>query len=191
MIKNIILNLIIVCSFLACTEKIDVKLDSTYSRLVVDGSIATESGPYRVALTSTASYFYNEPAPGVVNAMMILTDGSNIYPLNETVPGISGIYETDSAFSGNIGKTYTLNIELPEPIGGYKNYEAADQLRNVTNLDSIRAVFHPEWGSEGIWTIQLWAQEPENEVNYYITIIRLKPDFHVVDLKLSENQAYC
>ncbi len=168
MIKNIFLSLILACSLLACTERVDVKLDSSYSRLVVDGFISPESGTYRVALTSTASYFYNEPVPRVVNAMMRLTDGSNTYILNETVPGISGIYETDSSFEGIIGRTYTLNVELSEDIGGSRDYEATDQLRDVTTLDSINAVFHPEWGTEGIWTIQLWAQEPGDEVNFYM-----------------------
>jgi len=168
MIKNIILILVVAFVLLACMERIDVQLDSTYTRLVVDGAISPEAGPYRVALTSTANYFYNEPAPRVMNATMTLTDGMNTYPLKETIPGTSGIYETDSSFSGNIGRTYTLNIELPDAIGGYKNYQATDQLRDVTKLDSSRAVFHPGWGKEGVWTIQIWAQEPGNEVNYYL-----------------------
>jgi len=168
MIKNIILNLFIALLLLACTEKVEVKLDSTYSRLVVDGSISPGNGPYRVALTSTASYFYNEPAPRVVDATMILSDGINAYQLKETIPGVSGIYETDSTFSGHTGSIYTLNVELPEPIGGYKDYQATDQLRPVAKLDSIRPVFHPEWGKEGVWTIQVWAQDPGNEVNYYM-----------------------
>jgi len=168
MIKNIILNLFIALLLLACTETVEVKLDSTYSRLVVDGSISPGNGPYRVALTSTASYFYNEPAPRVVDATMILSDGINAYQLKETIPGVSGIYETDSTFSGHTGSIYTLNVELPEPIGGYKDYQATDQLRPVAKLDSIRPVFHPEWGKEGVWTIQVWAQDPGNEVNYYM-----------------------
>lgn len=166
--KNIILSLVIACFLLACTEKVEVKLDSTYARLVVDGSISPEAGPYGIALTSTASYYYNEPAPRVVNATLTLTDGLYSYPLKETIPGTSGIYQTDSSFSGNIGRTYTLNIELPEAIGGYNDYQATDQLRDVTRLDSVRALFHPEWGKEGVWTIQVWAQDPGDEVNYYM-----------------------
>jgi len=168
MIKNIILSLFIVCFLLSCTEKVDVQLDSTYSRLVVDGSISPEAGTYSVALTSTASYFYNEPAPRVVNADVTLTDGINVYPLRETIPGVTGIYETDSTFSAHIGSIYTLNIDLPDAIGGYKDYQATDQLRDVAKLDSIRPVFHTEWGKEGVWTIQVWAQDPGNEVNYYM-----------------------
>ncbi|MEI6454977.1 MAG: DUF4249 domain-containing protein [bacterium] len=168
MIRNIIAFLVLSAALLACTERIDVQLDNSYSRLVVDGNISPEAGPYRIALTSTASYFYNEPAPRVVNAVMSLNDGFIDYPLTETVPGVSGIYETDSGFSGVIGRVYSININLPQDIGGFSSYQATDQLHPVTKLDSIRTVFHPEWGKEGVWTIQLWAQEPGDERNYYM-----------------------
>jgi hypothetical protein len=168
MIRKIIAVLLLSAALPACTERIDVQLDSSYKRLVVDGNISPEPGPYRIALTSTASYFYNEPAPRVVNAMMKLNDGFTDYPLKETVPGVSGIYETDSNFSGVIGRVYSININLPEDIGGFTEYRATDQLHPVTKLDSIRTLFHPEWGKEGVWTIKLWAQEPGDERNYYM-----------------------
>ena len=30
------------------------------------------------------------------------------------------------------------------------------------------AFFNADWGPKGVWTIKLWAQEPGNEVNYYL-----------------------
>ena len=152
----------------ACTEKINVKLDETYTRLVVDGCIATDTSPYRVSLTKSADYFFNEPMPRVTNASVVLSDGSNYYPLHETSEGETGVYETDSLFAGKLGKTYTLQIDLPEQISGQSSFEASCDLRPVTPLDSIRAEFHPDWGKEGFWTIKLYAQEPGNEVNFYL-----------------------
>jgi hypothetical protein len=151
-----------------CTEKINVKLDSTYTRLVVDGHIESDTGAYRVVLTRSADYFYNEPVPKVVNANVSISDGPNTFILHESQKGISGTYETDSNFAGKKGMTYTLHVELPEEIAGKTNFEATSYLPPVTHLDSIMAVFHPEWGPKGIWTIKLWAQEPGNEVNYYL-----------------------
>ena len=52
-----------------------------------------------------------------------------------------------------------LNKGLPvDPANTIKTY----------GIDSIRAVFNPDWGKKGVWTIKLWAQEPGNEVNYYL-----------------------
>jgi hypothetical protein len=81
---------------------------------------------------------------------------------------VSGIYEPDSGFIGNNGKTYAVSIELAEPVGGKSDYQASAPLLPVTALDSIATSFHPEWGPNGIWTVKLWAQEPANEKNYYL-----------------------
>jgi hypothetical protein len=168
MINKIITLILLGILAVACTEKINVKLDETYTRLVVDGNIANDTSPYRVTLTKSADYFFNEPMPRVTNANVVLTDGSNFYPLHETSEGETGVYETDSLFAGQLKKNYTLKIELLEEISGQSAFEASCDLRTVTHLDSIRAEFHADWGKEGFWTIKLWAQEPGDEVNFYL-----------------------
>ncbi len=154
--------------FTACTERIDISLDETYTRLVVDGGISNDTGAYGIYLTKTADYFFNEPAPRVVNAVAWLTDGSNEYLLSETDPGFSGLYQTDSSFAGQIGKTYTLNIELPEKIDDRTQYSSSCKMISVARLDSIAVTFQPDWGKKGFWEIKLWAQDPGDEVNYYM-----------------------
>jgi hypothetical protein len=166
MIKNFFIISLISLLFTACTERIDVELDTTYSRLVVDGVIETDPGKYRISLSESAGYFSNEPAPRVAGANVSIADGFATYVLHES--GISGQYETDTGFHATPGKTYTLTVELDEPIAGQTIFEARCYLPPVTNLDSIATEFHPEWGPEGIWTIKLWAQEPGDEVNYYL-----------------------
>jgi hypothetical protein len=151
-----------------CTEKIDVKLDNTYTRVVVDGNIEADTGAYSVALTKSADYFSNEPVPRVVNATVSINDGTNTIMLHESQKGISGIYTTDPDFVGKTGKTYTLHVQLAEEIAGNSSVEATSYLPPVTHLDSIGAVYQPDWGPDGVWTIRLWAQEPGNEVNYYL-----------------------
>jgi hypothetical protein len=168
MIRKILYIVLLAFAASACTEKIDVKLDTTYTRVVVDGTIEADTGAYRVALTTSADYFSNEPVPRVVNAVVSINDGINIFNLHETQQGISGIYVTDPDFSGKAGKTYTLHVELAEAIAGHSSVDASCYLPTVTHLDSISTDFHPEWGPKGIWTVKLYAQEPGNEVNYYL-----------------------
>jgi hypothetical protein len=168
MIKRIAILLCALAGLASCTEEIDVTLDSTYTRLVVDGSIANDSAKYQVSLSQSADYFLNEPAPRVTGATVRISDGSYLFDLHETSPGLSGIYETDSSFRALTGKFYTLLIGLKEPIAEKSDYQASCLLNPVTNLDSVSALFHPDWGPEGVWTIKLWAQEPGDEVNYYM-----------------------
>jgi hypothetical protein len=168
MIRKILQIVLLALLTGACTEKIDITLDSTYTRLVVDGNIESDTGAYAIALTKSADYFSNEPVPRVVNALVWISSGTNTFLLHESKKGISGIYETDSNFAGYTGNTYTLHVELPEEIAGKSRFEASSFMPSVTHLDSIEAVFKPEMGRKGIWIIKLWAQEPGNESNFYM-----------------------
>jgi hypothetical protein len=166
--KRIIILIAVALIAASCTEKINLKLDSTFTRLVVDGHIKSDTLPYTITLTKTSDYFSNEPAPRVVNATVSLTDGTNTFPLTETFPGSSGVYQTDPKFAGIIGKNYTLNISLPEAIAGTKLYSASSDLIRVTKLDSIQTVFRPEIGKDGFWQVKLYAQDPPGSKNYYM-----------------------
>jgi hypothetical protein len=168
MIRYLVLVTILLLSAAACTEKIDVKLDESYTRLVVDGFIGSDTAAYAISLTKTTDYFYNEPAPRVTNAEVTLTDGVHTFVLAESEPGTSGIYLTDSAFHGIPGQDYTVNIRLAEEIAGTRDYTTACKMNSVTRLDSIQAVFQPDWGPEGIWEIRVFAQEPGDEKNFYL-----------------------
>jgi hypothetical protein len=163
-----LLSLIILILAVGCTERITVKLDNSYVRLVVDGGITTDSLQRSVALTRSADYFNDLPASKVTNATVTMTDGSAFYTLRETEPGVSGIYEADSSFRGVIGKTYALNIDLPSAIGNQTNYSSSCKIMKVARLDSIRAEFNSSMGKNGFWQVKIYAMEPGDEVNYYM-----------------------
>ena len=152
----------------ACTERINVKLDTTYTRLVVDGALMNDTTPCKIILTKSAYYFYNQPVPAVTNATVTIDDGSAIWHLKETMPGISGIYRPDSLLKGMIGKTYTLHIILADAINNHSEYTAACKLDTVAHLDSISYEFHSEFGKDGVYIITVYAQEPPELGNYYM-----------------------
>lgn len=166
--KNKLLSLIVLVLTIGCTERINVKLDSTYVRLVVDGGITNDSLLRSVTLTRSADYFNNLPASKVTSANVTMTDGSAFYTLKETVPGVSGIYRADSSFRGTIGKTYALNIDLPVSVGNQTNYSASCKIMKVARLDSIKTEFDANMGKTGRWLVRIYAQEPGDEVNYYM-----------------------
>jgi hypothetical protein len=168
MIKRILYSILVLLAAAGCTERIEVELDETSARLVVDGCVATDNKTYQVNLTRSAGYFYNAPMPRVTGATVTLSDGPNTYALAETRPGESGVYATDKVFEGKASRTYTLRVELQEPISGHTTFEASSVLNPVTSIDSVSCEFHPDYGKEGTWFVNLWAQEPGDEVNYYM-----------------------
>ena len=150
--------ILIVFSMGACKEKIDIKLKETYVRLVVDGGVTDEAKRHTVKITETSNYFSSDAQPKVSGAIVTIIDGVNVVNLNETS---LGIYQTDSTYKGEIGKTYTLNIR-------YKNedYSASSILRYVTPIDSIS--FAPDYNKPNSTMVNLWAQEPAAMGEYYM-----------------------
>lgn len=148
---------------ISCTERIDVELDESYTRLVVDGAITTDTMAHTVVLSKTSSYYYNMPAPMVTGASVSITDGNHTFKLKEDSPGI---YRTASSVYGVTGKTYTLNIILSGQIGGYTQYSASSTIYPVTRLDSVGLLFHPDWSTSGIWEVTCYAQDPPT-FDYY------------------------
>ncbi len=160
--------MLLLLAAVSCTERIDVQLDESYARLVVDGCITTDSLRPTVALTKSSDYYYNKPSPRVTGATVTIFDGTTSYLLSETIPGQSGIYSSPDPLPGKAGKEYTLHVELPDAISGYSSFEASSMLCPVVPIDSVTTTFHADRGKEGTWSINLYAQEPGNEVNYYL-----------------------
>ena len=152
---------------ISCVERIDIQLDDSYTRLVVDGSITTDTMAHTVILTKTTSYFYDQAAPAVTGALLQISDGTDVYPLNEDTPGI---YRTDSTVYGIPGKTYKLSIRLATPIGGYTDYSATSELFPVSHLDSVSLAFHADWSDDGIWEVKVFVQDPPTKDFYRFLI---------------------
>ncbi|MCX6334543.1 MAG: DUF4249 domain-containing protein [Bacteroidia bacterium] len=158
-IKLLLLSMMVV----SCTERIDIKLDENYTRLVVDGSISTETMAHKVVLSMTSDYFYNMPPEMVTGASVTITDGVFIQVLTE---GLPGVYSTDPTYFGEVGHTYTLNIILADPIGGYTDYTASSTLMPVASVDSIGLELHDEWAQYIYWEVKCYLQDPPT-TDYY------------------------
>jgi hypothetical protein len=135
----------------ACTERIDIPLDSSFTRLVVDGMITTDTTTHYVRLTKTTNYYYNEAPPPVTGATVeISDDAGNTQSLTEEEPGQ---YATSQHFAAIQGRTYTLRIELAESINGQNSYIASSFVPSIHSIDSIGLLFHADWGDEGVYEV--------------------------------------
>ncbi len=152
---------------ISCVERIDIRLDDSYTRLVVDGGITTDTMAHRILLSESVGYYYNQPAPPVSGANVQISDGTDSFTLDEESPGV---YRTDHSVFGVAGKTYTLDIKLAAQIGGFTDYTALSTIYPVSNLDSLSLTFHPEWSEDGIWEVKCYAQDPVTEDFYRFMI---------------------
>ncbi|MCK5169859.1 MAG: DUF4249 domain-containing protein [Bacteroidales bacterium] len=162
--KNLIYIAIALIIFTtACTESYDVELDSSYIRLVVQGSISDELKAHQVSLSKSADYFSNRPADRVTGAIVTISDGENNFDLTEVS---DGLYETDT-IAGEVGKTYTLTINSEG-----ETYFSSCYLNYCAPIDSINFGYY-DYGDydeyyENIVYILLNALEPATLGNFYL-----------------------
>lgn len=171
--KYILYTLLAIIIFTSCEKEVDWKTEEMPVMLVVDGSFTNEFKKHQVKLSLSADYFYNKPAPVVSGAVVTISDGTNIIPFTENPVG-SGIYETIDPVAGIAGKTYTLDINLDEPVNGISHYYAMADLIKGIDIDSLSAyiyknpIYMEGSGMDSLITVILvFGQEPGDIKNYY------------------------
>jgi glutathione peroxidase-family protein len=121
--KVIILSLLLI-SIISCVDEYDLDLDKVDSRLVVEGLITNQKGPYYIRLTESHTGKFIEPihsdidsAKGIMNALIIVSD--NVNQVDTLVPIDIDLAEYDYDYrwgfykfiydnSGNILDTYPI-----------------------------------------------------------------------------------
>jgi hypothetical protein len=155
-IKTLIIIFTISISLWNCTERIDLELDSTYTRLVVEGFITNDTTAHWIRLSETSDYFRNETAPAVTGADLALDDGEQLHTLTEsdTMPGW---YLTSPDYHGVPGRTYTLiirNVDINKD-GEFEEYTAASTMKPVNPVDSIKIEWFDTFFSG--YQVKVWA----------------------------------
>jgi hypothetical protein len=133
--KNRALNLplaaIIVMMVLSSCEKvIDIDLNSKSSKIVIEGIIDDQPGPYYIRLSTTVTFDEVNDFPPVSGARVIITDDQ---AGNDTLLEISpGLYQTTS-LQGIYGHTYTLQVNTPSG----ESYSSVCKMPALVPYDSL------------------------------------------------------
>lgn len=148
----------------SCEKVIDVNLKEAEPRLVIEGNITSEAGPYFVYLSTSGGYFDNTAIQPVENAVVKISDeDGNSEILNETYPGT---YKTQS-FIGVEGRTYSINVEA---VG--ETYIASDYLPAKVEIDTLYSKKNT-FGGPGpnpptdYYDIYCTLSDPPATVDYY------------------------
>lgn len=150
----------------SCTEEIPLDLNNQeFQRLVVEGWFTNRAEAQTVELTLTSNYFANEEAPRATGAKVSVTDGTQTFNFTETS---AGIYQTESNVKGEIGKTYTLQIEYKG-----ENYEASSTMKRIVEIDSLQYVMDEEYAEDepeetDIYYLLMYVQEPPGKGDFYM-----------------------
>ncbi|WP_242921612.1 DUF4249 domain-containing protein [Pontibacter liquoris] len=144
----------------SCEEVIDYELRTADTKLVVEGLITNQPGPYTVRLSNTKGYLDQGRTPGVNGALVIVSDN---HGTSDTLKQVAeGIYQT-TKLQGKPGNTYYFKAVI-----NGKEYTAQSYMPPVSPIDSLTFIYKKkgETSDEGIHPIIHFA-DPAGRGNYY------------------------
>lgn len=124
----------IIFIFIGCQEPIELDFQSDDEYLVIDGFITDDNGPHTVKISKSQPFTNDEIVifEKVQNAIVTITDDEgNVVNLTRSEPGS---YVTPVFFSGQIGRSYTLSVEV-----NGETFESTPQL--IPEKSSFSSVY--------------------------------------------------
>ena len=162
--KKYSLYIVLFLSFFAisCEDVVDVDLNKSEPKLVIDASIKWEKGTLGsqqiIRLTTTGDYF-NNTVPAANGAIVTITD-SNAIVYNFIEDGTTGYYKCTN-FNPVLNEVYTLSV-----IYNGQTYTSTDKLYPVPTITTIEQDLNGITGNE----IELKFNFQDNgaEENFYM-----------------------
>lgn len=153
---------------MSCIKDVNVPLRSVEHRLVVEGQISTDPGPYNIRLTLSGDLTSGTQIPEenlVTDAQVsVHDDQGRIVAFQHTG---SGIYQTvDPNFTGEVGRTYTADIRLSD---GRNYISQPEKIPTPVQIDSFQIRFVPDFSPQhpAYFRTYIYTTDPPNEENYY------------------------
>ena len=161
-IKTTIAILTSVLATSSCEKVIDVDLESTSKKYVVEGEVSTNPTiASQIKLSQTKNFSDDNSFNGVGGAIVTITEYTGaldiIYPLTETT---TGVY-SNSSLVGKYGSNYKLNIQVNS-----NTFTASSTMPNNVNLDTL-TVENISFGGDNSLTIKPSYNDPIGLGNSY------------------------
>ena len=157
-----ILICICIFGFISCEEVVDVDLQQSGPRLVVEASILWEKGTSGntqiIHLSITTPFFRSEITPAEEASVQIKSTSGDIFIFNEVDPGIY----VNNNFEPELNKTYYLTIQYNN-----ETYTASESMFPVTDLEEVEQTFNGGFSGEDI-ELKAYFQDPADVENYYL-----------------------
>lgn len=128
--KNIISIISVALLLTSCEKIVDLKYKDNPAKIVIEGNITNEAGPYFVKITKSIKLTETGAYPTVNNATVTISD--NVGNSETLAADGNGVYKT-TALNGVTGRTYTLTVQVED-----QTYTAQSTLQPKVPFDSIR-----------------------------------------------------
>jgi hypothetical protein len=137
--KKIAMLFIALTTFMSCEKVIDIDLNTTDSKVVIEGIVTDQNEPFIVTINKTVNFSDANNYPTISKATVtIADDAGNNEVLTETV---AGTYK-GKKLVGVSGRTYTLTVNAEG-----KTYTAKSTIPSKVSLTDLKFEIAPRPGS--------------------------------------------
>jgi hypothetical protein len=157
----VVLTILLLASFISCEEVIDIDLNTTNPKIVIEANISDSPGPYIVKLSKTDDFYEPSVFEKISDARVVISNNHGVVDtLYESEPGI---YLT-SVIEGIPGDTYSLHI-------GVENFEitAISTMPEKIELEKVNFdyILAPTPHDEDGYSFTCEFQDPQGIDNFY------------------------
>lgn len=175
----------------SCIDPYNVEIEEGQQLLTIDGMVTTGPGPHVIKLTRSDTYgsvFEGLIRPVQGATLIVRDDQGRVIFLEENIDA-RGTYETPSSFSAELGRSYTLQIQLVTGEVYSSLPERVESVPEIKNL-SIQTVQIPVEGETLFRSgAQIYAEleDPGDQKNFYFWrnaestfMLETRPDLYVI-----------
>ena len=176
--KSIIYIFIGMILFTSCEQIIELDLNENTSKIVIEGSITDQSGPYFVKITKSTTLSEQGQSPTIDNAEVTISDDQGN---NEKLDFIgNGVYQTKN-LQGVSGRTYLLSVNAESNF-----FTAQSRMPEIVVLDSIKIVKSSFAGEIDYDFIPIYT-DPETKGDQYRFILSINGKLMKSHFVLNDN----
>lgn len=147
-----------IVTLLSCEKVIDVDLNTAPPRLVIEGTITNQAGPYTVQLSKTTSYTAPNEFVPVSAAIVIISDQTGA---TDTLKESSAGKYQGTKLKGTPGHRYQLQVRTEGEV-----YTASAVMPTAVSIDTL--IQGKKKGSDDAKVaIQTWFHDPSGTEDYY------------------------
>lgn len=130
--KSILSLFAMLLFFTSCEKIIDLDLNENLSKIVIEGNITNQAGPYFVKISKSTVLNDTNMSPTINNATVTISDNQGS---TDTLTFMgNGTYQTKK-LQGMVGRTYALTVKT-----GGEIYTAQSTMPVLVPFDSIKVV---------------------------------------------------
>lgn len=149
---------------ISCEREINLDLDDQSGKIVIEGNVTNQAGPYSVRITKSVAFTQSNLYPAIENAQVILSDDLG---QTETLQYTgNGIYQA-STFLGQSGRTYTLKINAEG-----KEYTSISKMPESVTFEGLEQDSFQVGGETSYTLLPIFIDPPAlgNRYLFYYTI---------------------